>query len=304
MPTTFRVVKQAIEELRKSDAPPAFVVQVGDLVEGLCGSEELAVRQNREAVAFIQQADLGLPFLFTKGNHDVTGDGAVTAFDEVLQPFMQSQAGQIDPVTKHDKANHTVAIGDSLFVFYDAYDKASLDWFDSVCRERSARRMFVVTHPPVAPYGARATWHLYSDEKSASRRTKLLELLGNNEAVVMGGHLHKFSAITRRVGTGRFSQLAVSSVVSSPADPPRDVRSGIAEYTGEQVLLEPKHSPETLEKRRLIYDIERPYVTDFDYADSAGYAVVKVVGDSIEVSVFSGAMPQPFITKSIGASSA
>src|SRR5688500_2471155 len=43
-PTLFKVVKQTIGESKA-----AFVMQVGDLVEGLCGNEELATRQNDEA---------------------------------------------------------------------------------------------------------------------------------------------------------------------------------------------------------------------------------------------------------------
>ena len=299
MPGMFAAVKQQIADLRDSPAPPAFVLQVGDLVEGLCGTAELSVRQNREALAFVVQADLGLPFVFTKGNHDVTGDGAKEAFDEVLLPFMAQQARQLDATTAHSQANHTLTFGDSQFAFLDAYDKTSLEWLESVASKRTARHLFVIIHPPVVPYGARSTWHLYAGEKTKAQRAKLLDLLGQQQAMVLGGHLHKFSALTRMAGGKSFSQLAVSSVVSALNQKPKDEFHGMARYTGDQVNLEPKHAPETAQQRREIYASERQQVTSFDYADSAGYAVVTVNGSPVEAAIHAGAQSAAFQTLKI-----
>ncbi len=296
MPAMFAAVKQRLHALRGSAAPPAFVIQVGDLVEGLCGSEALAAVQNREALEFIAAADLGLPFLFTKGNHDVTGDGAVAAFDGVLLPFMKKQAQRIDATASHARANYSLTHGGAQFAFFDAYDKASLDWLEATVAARTAAHFFLIVHPPVVPYGARATWHLYSDEKSASKRAKLLDLLGAQEAIVFGGHLHKFSALTRNAAGKRFRQLAVSSVVSRLDEIPRDVLSGFDAYTGDQVELEPKHSPDTADKRRAIYDEERKQVTAFEYANSAGFAVVTVNGGSVEAAIHAGSRQEAWRT--------
>src|SRR3954447_15100547 len=49
-PRLFATVRETISELSRSKTTQAaFVLQVGDVVEGLCGSEELATRQNQEA---------------------------------------------------------------------------------------------------------------------------------------------------------------------------------------------------------------------------------------------------------------
>lgn len=299
MPGMFAAVKQQIAALRDSAASPAFVLQVGDLVEGLCGSAELSARQNREALAFVAQADLGIPFVFTKGNHDVTGDGAKEAFDEVLLPFMAQQARRLDAATTHTQANHTLTYGETQFAFFDAYDKTSLEWLEAVAAKRTATHLFVIIHPPVVPYGARATWHLYAGEKLKTQRTKLLDLLGQQEAMVLGGHLHKFSAITRMAGGKSFSQLAVSSVVSALNQKPKDALHGMAAYTGDQVALEPRHAPETAQLRREIYASERQQVTSFDYADSAGYAVVTVNGSQVEAAIHAGSQSAAFQTLKI-----
>jgi Calcineurin-like phosphoesterase len=294
MPTMFNAVKQRIAALRDSSAPPAFVIQVGDLVEGLCGSEELAARQNREALEFIVQAELGLPFLFTKGNHDVTGNGAAEAFDQVLLPFMKEQARAVDGTSAHTQANYTIMHRDQQFAFFDAYDKTSLEWFEAVSAKRTASRLFFVVHPPVVPYGARATWHLFAGERETTKRTKLLDLLGHHEAIVLGGHLHKFAFVRRQAGGKRFTQLAVSSVVDSIDATPRDVLHGVSRYTGDQVNLEPQHSPGTSDQRRLVYESERQHVTAFEYANSAGFAVVTVDAGQVQAAVHAGTRQSSF----------
>ncbi|MDB6006950.1 MAG: Metallophosphoesterase [Prosthecobacter sp.] len=299
MPGMLAAIKQRIAALRDSAAPPAFVLQVGDLVEGLCGTAELSVRQNREALAFVTQAELGIPFVFTKGNHDVTGDGAKEAFDEVLLPFMSQQARSLDPSTTNAQANHVMTHGEAQFAFFDAYDKTSLEWLEAVAAKRTSKHLFVIIHPPVVPYGARATWHLYAGEKTKTQRAKLLDLLGQQQAMVLGGHLHKFSALTRQAGGKSFSQLAVSSVVSALNQKPKDVLHGMASYTGDQVTLEPKHAPETAEQRREIYASERQQVTAFEYADTAGFAVVTVNGSLVEAAIHSGSQTEAFQTLKI-----
>src|SRR5581483_5941902 len=59
MPHLFATVLATIAEHNQSAAAPiAFVLHAGDVVEGLCGSEELSVRQNAEALAFVRDAKL------------------------------------------------------------------------------------------------------------------------------------------------------------------------------------------------------------------------------------------------------
>ncbi len=278
----------------KNSDETAFVVQVGDLVQGLCGSAELSARQNEEALSFLADAGLKKPFLLTKGNHDITGDGAREAFERVFHPFMRKEAQRVAPGSIHSGANYSVTHAGCQFVFMDAYAAESLDWLEAMAAQRTANHLFVTVHPPVVPYGARASWHLYQGDHLASKRERLLEILGRQEAVVLGGHLHKFSAIRRRAGGGQFTQLAVSSVVSSVDAAPRDVLNGVDEYTADQVKLEPNHSPETEAERRAIYDRERGSVTNFHYANSAGYAVITVEGDQIEAAIHAGTQTSPF----------
>ncbi len=285
MPELFATVRASA-----SAAKAAFVLQVGDLVEGLCGTAELSARQNEEALAFVKSMNLGRPFLFTKGNHDVTGDGALEAFKGVFHPFMREQSTGLKGSHEREKAFYTVEHGDALFCFFDAYDGgASLEWLEAVLAKRTARHCFVIIHPPVVPYGARATWHVFSADRDLAKREKLLTMLGKQRAIVLGGHIHRFNTISRETpGGGRFAQFAISSVVSSARVKAETELSGIAAYNGDQIRVEPRFSPETAEARRAVYVDEAPHVKAFEYADLPGHATITIDGDSVSATMHVG----------------
>jgi hypothetical protein len=289
MPQLFATVRQTITVMRQTPAPVALVLQVGDLVEGLCGNESLATQQNQESLDFIRDTQFGVPFLFTKGNHDVTGDGAVDAFANVFHPFLKQQTTKFAAGGKLAKACYSVDHGNAMFCAFDAYDSESLDWLEASLARRTAKHCFVAIHPPVVPYGARATWYLYSNAKDRVKREKLLDLLGQQNVIVLGGHLHRFSALARTTTRGgRFAQVAVSSVISSVDVRPKHVLTGVDSYNGDQVLVEPNYSPTTVNARRAVYEAERPFVRAFDFADHPGYAVVTVGRDAVTMSAYSG----------------
>lgn len=290
-PQLFATVRDTIKELNKNPATHVpFVLQAGDLVEGLCGSEELSVRQNTEALEFVQEAGLGAPLLFTKGNHDITGPGAAAAFGNVFHPFLAGQARAVDATSTEVKSGcYTVTCGNAQFAFFDAYDAAkSLEWFEAVAAKRTAEHLFAIVHPPVVPYGARATWHVFSAAKETARRERFLALLGAQHAIVIGGHIHRYNSLSRTAGKGRFAQFALSSVLTAPTAKAKEVLSGAESYTPDQIKVEPNFSPDNEAERRAVYEAERKFVGAFEYADLPGYAVVNIDGPRVTAKMFSG----------------
>jgi hypothetical protein len=291
-PKLFSTVRETIADLnQRPETRTAFTLQVGDFVEGLCGTEKLAHQHCEEGLSFVRTAQLPTPFVFTKGNHDVTGPGAVEAYNHVLIPFLREQTARgFSAEGSFAKACFTVRQGESLFAFFDAYDAAtSLAWLEAVLAKRTERHAFVVIHPPVVPYGARSTWHIFSNDKQRAQRTRLLELLGQQQVFVLGGHIHKFNSLVRATAKGRFLQLAVSSILSSPEVKARDVLSGVKDYTPEQIHVEPSYGKGTETERRVALESEAPFVKQFEYADLPGYAVVRVNGESVQADIFAGA---------------
>ncbi|PYK08567.1 MAG: metallophosphoesterase [Verrucomicrobia bacterium] len=288
-PRLFARVRESLAALEKAKASVPFVLQLGDLLEGLCGTEQLAARQAREGIDFVREAKFSAPLVMTKGNHDITGPGAVEAYRRVLLPFLSEETG-----TKISEAAFSRRQGGTLVAFYDAYDKNSLDWFDKTLTEAKPQRLIVAIHPPVVPYNARSSWHIYSSPKQSAQRTRLLELLGRHRAIVLCGHLHKYSLLVRRTDQGKFVQLAISSVAATSDGKPRDERSGIEAYDPDLVELEPRHAPETVAIRRELLTAERPFINHFEYADTWGHAVVRVRGGRIAAEIFRGLDPMPW----------
>ncbi len=284
-------VRSTIARLNENPATRvAFVLQAGDLVQGLCGSEALSVKQNADAVSFLRDARLGVPLLFTKGNHDITGPGAVAAFGSVFHPFLTEQVRAVAPASAAVKSgSYTVDCGPAQFVFFDAYEAGkSLEWFEAVAAQRTADHLFVAVHPPVVPYGARATWHVFAHAREVARREKFLALLGDQHALVLGGHIHRYNTLARTAGKGRFAQFALSSVLTTPTVKPKDLLTGLDTYTPDQIKVEPNFSPENETERRAVYDAERKFVRAFAYADLPGYALVTVAGPRVTVEMYAG----------------
>lgn len=288
-PQLLERVRVGLEGFGNARAAVPFVLQLGDLLEGLCGNEPLAARHAREGIQFVREARFTAPLVMTKGNHDITGPGAAEAYRQIVLPFL-AVANQA-PIAE---ANFTRRRGGTLVVFYDAYDKSSLDWFAKTLDEAHPERLIVAIHPPVVPYNARSNWHIYSSPRQAEQRMRLLSLLGQHRAIVLCGHLHKYSLLVRRTPEGPFVQLALSSVAATSDGKPKDERNGVDDYRPDLVDLEPRHAPETIAVRRDLLAAERSFIEHFEYADTWGHAVVHVRGGEFLANIYRGLMAEPW----------
>ncbi|MDX1931824.1 MAG: metallophosphoesterase [Capsulimonadales bacterium] len=279
LPALFAEVREQIT----ADASMAFVAHIGDFVEGLAGTPELARKHCREAVEFVREARLGRPFVFVKGNHDITGPGAVEAFNDILLPFVGSQLGRTLSGSSFVQRH-----GNALFVYYDAYDPGSLDWLEKTLAERKEKHLFFVIHPPVVPYSARSNWHLFARPEQAAQRERLLNLLGKHRAVVLCGHLHKYGTVVRHTPAGPFVQIALLSVLPDREVKPKDEVRGLSEYGPELVRFEAGFSPDSRAQRQELLIKEKPHIRYFEYADTAGYGIVSVSGEDIGITLYNG----------------
>ncbi len=280
--------------IANSDAPIPFVLQLGDLVEGLCGSYFLAARQLSDATGFIDQAKLGVPFLMCKGNHDITGPGAADAYQNVLLSWMSKRNGM-----RLTAPNYSVRYRDDLFVFFDAY-KPDLDWLQSeFTKNADARYTFFLIHEPVAPYNARADWIVYYGSAQQTSRQRLLNMLGQRKAIVITGHLHKYGFLEYQTSQGSFTQLAASSVITNDLPTAKTEKIGIAAYTPDLVNLEPSFEPTTVNERRQFLAAEQPFIRQYEYADLSGFVVVEVYPTSVSCKYYGGINTTPYRSPSL-----
>jgi hypothetical protein len=274
----------------KNDA--AFLLQIGDFVEGLCGSKELASTQVKEFIDLVDRQQFHLPFLAIKGNHDITGTGAKEVYQEIVLPWQSRQLK-----SSASTANNVYVHKNARFILFDCFsEKESLAWLREVIKEhKQSEILFFCTHVPIVPYDARSNWHVYVHPGQETERDELLNLLGKHKAVVLSGHLHKTSILTRSTPSGSFVQIGLGSVIPSLDAPVKNHLKGIDAYSERLVELEPNFAPSSLDLRRQILNREQPFIQHYEYADFCGYSSLHVDRENtVTMTLYANAATTPW----------
>ena len=192
------LMQVAKEKAAKANAD--FYLQLGDFVEGLCGSEELAQKQTTEFISYVADQNLNRPFFVIKGNHDITGKGAPETYVKTVLPWQSQELKKPAP-----SANATFVHKNARFVLFDCYNTAekSLQWFKQVLTEHKEDLLFFCVHQPIVPFNARANWHVFAKPDQQALREELLNLLGQHKAIVLCGHLHKNKHFNKEYTKGK-----------------------------------------------------------------------------------------------------
>ena len=114
-------------------------------------------------VKAVNKMNLKVPFIMTKGNHDITGPGAKEAFEKVYLPNMARLAGH----PSLQSANYTTTLDDVLFVCYDPWDRnpEGLQQLEKSLAGSKATYKFVMLHELVIPVNERC-WHVFRQDNA------------------------------------------------------------------------------------------------------------------------------------------
>lgn len=278
------LMKAAKKKAKKVDAD--LWLQLGDFVEGLCGSEKLARQQTDEFISFIADQNLKRPFFVVKGNHDITGEGARAVYQNTVLPWQAQELKK--PVSS---ANSTFVHKNARFIIFDCYAAdESLLWLKDVLAQHKEEILFFSVHQPLIPYNSRANWHVFSKPSQKDKRDELLNLLGKHHAIVLTAHLHKTSILTRTTENGKIVQISIGSVVDAPDAPVKHHLKGVNAYNEDLLKLEPNFSPATYQERKDNIENERPHIHHFEYADFCGYATMNVSSQNeVIMSIYANA---------------
>lgn len=293
LPLLLEAVRATVAD---ASAPVSYVLQAGDFTEGLCGSRELAGEQLSAFVGAIGSADLGVPFLPLRGNHDVHGPGAKEALAEIIDPWVTSQLG-----VAVEHGCYTFVQDDVRFLFFNRFDDRSLDWLDEALRASKAAEHVVLFHEPVVPFTARSTWIQFPTERRQSERERLLNLLGEFNAIVLCAHVHAYGIVARKTEKGTFVQVCLSSVLGRPEPTPRNELVGLEHYGEKLTDLRPTFDPESLARRKEILEAEKPFITHFEHADFPGYGRLIFGEGRILLEVYVGASTESWRTSDLAA---
>jgi len=249
--------------------PLKAIVQLGDLSEGLAGSEVKARQMAEDAIKAVEAANIPVPWIIIKGNHDITGPGAPEAFTGVYVPMIRKQTN--NPGISN--ASYSYRYDNVQITCLDPWDR-NLDMVAFLEKELSAsdaRFKFVALHEPVIPVTERC-WHTL--RRNPEQREKLLEVIARNKAIVLCAHLHRYSVVRRDTKYGPIVQVMAVSVIKD-----RDYLTPsrmITEYGPSLAENVPDWQPETLEDRKAILREEAKYVTFYKQTDLPGYALIKL----------------------------
>ncbi|WP_148233553.1 metallophosphoesterase family protein [Pseudopedobacter saltans] len=288
LPLLLEVAKEKAKQLNVD-----FWLQLGDFVEGLCGSEQLATKQVTEFIALVKEQELKRPFFVIKGNHDVTGEGANEMYNETVLPWQSKELK-----TAVNTANATFVHKKARFIFFDCYRlKESMIWLKRVLAEHKEDLLFFSVHAPIIPFDARSNWHVFGKPGQEKEREELVNLLGKHRAIVLCGHLHKTSVLTRTTPEGSLIQVCVGSVIPSPDAPVKNHLKGVESYNADLVNLEPRFSPTTLSERKVNLENEKPFIKHYEYADFCGYANVMISAkNDVDIVIYKNVDKTPWTT--------
>jgi hypothetical protein len=249
--------------------PVKEIIQLGDLSEGLAGSPEKARQMAGNAMKVIHNFGMSVPWIITKGNHDITGPGAVDAFNEFYLPEIGKQTHNPDL----NNANYSYFFDKVQVTCIDPWDKTTdiVSFLEKELSRSDAAVKFVAVHEPVIPVTERC-WHLFRNEPEI--RKKLLEVIARNKAIVLCAHLHRYSVVRRETPYGPVVQVMVVSVVrDSNYLVPQKV---ITEYGSSLAEAVPEWQPETMEQRKQMLSDESRFITYYKQTDLPGYAIIKI----------------------------
>lgn len=252
-----------------SKPPLKGIIQLGDLSEGLAGSPEKARHMAGNAIKAIHDSGLPVPWIITKGNHDITGPGAVDSFNEFYLPEIRKQTRNPDL----NSANYSYSFDKVQVTCVDPWDKTAdiVSFLEKELSRSDAAVKFVAVHEPVIPVTERC-WHLFRDQPE--KREKLLEVIARNKAIVLCAHLHRYAVVRRETQYGPVVQIMVVSVVQdSNYLVPQKV---LTEYGSSLAEAVPEWQPETMEQRKQMLTEESKYITYYKQTDLPGYAIIKI----------------------------
>lgn len=252
------------------------IVQLGDLSEGLANVAGYADAMAKNVVNEIKDLKFDVPWIFTKGNHDITGVGehkaeAVAAYTKYYTPFVSEQGCEYV-----EDGNCIFRNGEVLFVVLDVYNKKTdqIEFVKKHLEESDAKYKFVCMHEPAIPTTERC-WH-YLRTKPEAEREAFLEILGKNKAIVLCGHLHRYSVLRRNTGSGPVIQIMVNSATSLKRQSKPSYSFGTSDYGAALADWKPTYKPETIDQRREALTKEAEYVDFYKMNNLAGYAILSI----------------------------
>ncbi len=216
-------------------ADAAFVLQLGDLIQGDCESATIHTQMLAEVTSVLETTYPGLPIITVCGNHDIrqgaSSQGAAKAYCQFMLPYLTRQlAGfSTNAVTK---TTFGFRRGPDLWIFAD-FNVGGRDLGvikQLLADNEDARYTFFCSHAPVIPSDISAKNHarrgiFLGAANNAKQRRELRALLAKRNVIVLCGHLHDLEHNVWQGDGGSITEMLLNSVLcrnstlDNPAEP-------------------------------------------------------------------------------------
>ena len=209
----------------------AFALQLGDLVQGDCESDDLHRRMLTEGLGLLERAYPDLPKVTLCGNHDIReGDsekGAARAYAGRVLPWQAAELRRF-PGANVEATTFGFRCGPDLWIVMD-FNYADRDMgivkrllADNV----DARYTFVATHGPVLPMDMwRCRWFYLGAGVHDALRREMRELFAKRRVIVLAGHVHTLELKDWFGDGGRITEIVLNTCAGKtgggfhPAEP-------------------------------------------------------------------------------------
>lgn len=254
------------------------IVQLGDVSEGLANYEGAADAMAANIVNVLRNSEMGVPWILAKGNHDITGVGdfkndARPAYVRNYTPFIREQVGD-DSI--EDATYAYSPCEDVLFVVIDAYNRKQdqVEFARKALSSSDAKYKFICLHEPIIPATERC-WH-YMKRAKPEERDELLKVIAENKAIVLCGHLHRYSVLRRNTQWGPIVQIMVNSVTNVKRSSKPGYQKTLSDYGPALADWKPDYSPKNIDWRREVLAAEKPFVDYYQMCPLAGMGVLSI----------------------------
>lgn len=294
-----RMARLAAAARRDCRADTRFVLQLGDLIQGNCGTEPYQRAMLADAFDYFKARAAGdLPFVPVVGNHDEHAhawvDQATTPPEIYRKVVVPRVARELDQPL--DGPTFSFRQGPDLFVYLDYFHEPDLPLILRLLDDaRDVRHTFVVTHGPLIPSNPATAPGRYRDGLFAqpgrdAERRALVKTLLKRHAVVLAGHCHRTEIEEMATPAGRFVQFMGSSVWANDAGAVKTPHKTDRDQYG----VVPKkfakgYDPADAES---LFAEFRPHVTRYVSSGLQGRFLLEVRGDAVSVSLRGGDAPQ------------
>lgn len=261
-----------------------FAVQLGDFIQGDCGSKEKHAQALKTSIQKMSE-HIQAPLHVVKGNHDIRGAGGQAAYLDVVFPYMEEKLGM--PSAVKGSAHYAVLHKGDLYIYYDSI-KPSVKFLEqALSKHANARHVFFLTHLPILPssFGKQPDWVVYGQRPNRpEERRRVVSLLAKHNAIVLCGHIHRTGIVRYRSDEGTITQVSIFSMSMTPGN--RVLTETLLPGSGFFTLPNIQKVSKDEKVKEVMDDFDGKYLGYTAFTPSPDFAVLKVDDAGVSLDLY------------------